>query len=493
MRLNQLLTQAYSLGTSKARYQLHGASAEHIKISTLVQDSRKVQAGALFFAIRGVQTDGHTHIASAIAQGASAIVVETLPNELSEHIAYIVVSDSREAMGLIASAWWGHPSRSVTLVGVTGTNGKTTIATLLYRLWGQMGYKVGLLSTVCNYIGERATPSTHTTPGALELQALLREMVDEGCTHVFMEVSSHAVDQHRIAGLEFDGGIFTNLTRDHLDYHGTVREYLYAKKGFFDSLAPAAFALTNIDDKNGRVILQNCSARQLCYALHAPADHKATILEVYPDSTLIEIDGREVVVRLVGEFNIYNLLAVYATTLALGIDQAEALREVSTLRAVDGRLETFRHTKRGYTAFVDYAHTPDALENVLTTIQELRQGTGQIICVVGCGGDRDRGKRPIMAQVSARLADKVILTADNPRSEEVDDILSDMRQGLEGEALNRTLTIADRAEAIRTACMLAQSGDYILIAGKGHETYQEIKGIRHPFDDRQVVRSVIEE
>lgn len=493
MILSELLKQSYAHPLARAHsYTIHGDRALGLDLANLVDDSRQAKADSLFFALRGASCDGHSFVPLVVQAGTRAIVLEKLPEELHPDVTYIQVPDSREAMGLIASCWWGHPSDAMQVVGVTGTNGKTTIATLLYRLHRRAGLRCGLLSTVCNYIEDEPIPSTHTTPGALQLQALLAQMRDAGCSHVFMEVSSHAVDQRRIAGLSFAGGIFTNLTRDHLDYHGTVREYLYAKKRFFDELPATAFALSNSDDRNGEVILQNTSARRLYYGLHSLGNYRAQILEQYPDSTELEIDGVEVVVRLVGEFNVYNLLAVYATALQLGMERQEALRQLSLLSSVDGRLETFRSC-RGYTAFVDYAHTPDALVNVLETIRALRgKQAGQIICVVGCGGDRDRGKRPLMASEAARLANRLLLTADNPRSEDPMSIIEEMKAGLAPEALARSLTIVDRAEAIRTACMLAQAGDYVLIAGKGHETYQEIKGVRYPFDDRVVVRSVLE-
>lgn len=489
MLLDNLLERSYRHRlAARQRYTLQGASTTDIEIETLTDDSRKAQQGSLFFALRGATSDGHRFVPKAIEQGARAIVLETLPEELHPEVVYILVSDSHEAMGLIAAAWWGHPSDALTVVGVTGTNGKTTIATLLYRLWRQAGYPSGLLSTVCNYIDGEPSASTHTTPGAIELQALLARMRDAGCSHVFMEVSSHAVDQRRIAGIEFAGGIFTNLTRDHLDYHGTVMAYLNAKKRFFDDLPREAWALSNLDDRNGQVMLQNTVARPVYYALKNLADHRAVVLERYPDSTQLEIDGREVVVRLLGEFNIYNLLAVYGASLLLGMPREEVLRHLSLLTSVDGRLETL-HSPKGFTAFVDYAHTPDALVNVLETLRELEPRS--IICVVGCGGDRDRGKRPIMAAEAARLSDKLILTSDNPRSERPEDIIDEMKAGLDTEAATRTIAITDRAEAIRTAVLMAQPGDYILIAGKGHETYQEIQGVRHPFDDREIVKAFI--
>lgn len=498
MKLHELLLSAWDthLGRSNKPYTIHSASPESIDIETLSDDSRRATESVLFFAIRGTSRDGHSYIPEVIDAGCKALVVETLPDTLDPAVCYILVDDSQEAMGLIASAFHGHPSRTMRLVGVTGTNGKTTIATLLYRLYRAAGYPTGLLSTVCNYIDAVAVPSTHTTPGAIELQALLARMRDAGCSHVFMEVSSHSVAQRRIAGIDFDGGIFTNLTRDHLDYHGTVLEYLNAKKRFFDELPATAFALVNKDEKNGAVMLQNTAARPYGYSLHSLSEYKARVLTKYADSTDLEINGQELTIRLVGDFNVYNILAVYGAAHLLGMDQQELLCHLSTLTSVDGRMETFRNEKVGYTAFVDYAHTPDALVNVLSTIQTLRQSTakasgGQIITVVGCGGDRDKGKRPIMAAEAARYSDRVILTSDNPRSERPEDILADMRAGLDAEASARSLVISDRAEAIRTACMLAGAGDYILIAGKGHEDYQEIQGVKHHFDDREVVRSII--
>lgn len=463
------------------------ALLEQLEITKITEDSRAVTAGTLFVALRGTQADGHRFIPSAIEAGSRAIVLETLPEELQEGVAYIVVPSSSEVLGLLSSALHGHPSRQLTVVGVTGTNGKTTIATLLFRLFRALGYRCGLLSTVCNYIEDEAISATHTTPSAPELQALLGRMRDAGCTHVFMEVSSHALAQHRVAGLHFRGGIFTNLTRDHLDYHGSVQEYLRAKKSFFDGLGKEAFALTNVDDKNGLVMLQNTRAEKYSYALRSSADYRAEILEQYPYGTQVRIGGREVLVRLVGEFNIYNLLAVYGAALLLGVAKEDVLIQLSQLTAVDGRFQSFISEKRGYIAIVDYAHTPDALANVLETIQELKGRKAEVICVVGCGGDRDRGKRPIMAQEAARRSDRVILTSDNPRSEDPQAIIAEMKAGLSPEDLSRTLSITDRAEAIRTATMLAKAGDIILIAGKGHETYQEIAGVRHHFDDREIL------
>ena len=460
---------------------------EQLEITKITEDSRAVTAGTLFVALRGTQADGHRFIPSAIQAGSRAIVLETLPEELQEGVAYIVVPSSSEVLGLLSSALHGHPSRQLTVVGVTGTNGKTTIATLLFRLFRALGYRCGLLSTVCNYIEDEAISATHTTPSAPELQALLARMRDAGCTHVFMEASSHALAQHRVAGVHFRGGIFTNLTRDHLDYHGSVQEYLRAKKSFFDGLGKEAFALTNVDDKNGLVMLQNTRAEKHSYALRSAADYRAEILEQYPYGTQIRIGGKEVLVRLVGEFNIYNLLSVYAAALLLGVPKEDVLIQLSQLTAVDGRFQSFISEKRGYVAIVDYAHTPDALANVLETIQELKGRKAEVLCVVGCGGDRDRGKRPIMAQEAVRRADRVILTSDNPRSEDPRTIIEEMKAGLTPDELARTLSITDRAEAIRTATMLAKAGDVILVAGKGHETYQEIAGVRHHFDDREIL------
>lgn len=463
------------------------AELEALDIQVVTEDSRQAAADVLFVAVRGVHTDGHKYVPSAIASGARAIVVETLPEELTPGVIYLQVENSAEALGELSAALNGYPTRQLTIVGVTGTNGKTTIATLLYRLFRLAGYRCGLLSTVCNYIEDEAVAATHTTPSAPELQSLLARMRDAGCTHVFMEVSSHAMAQHRVAGIRFAGGIFTNLTRDHLDYHGTVEAYLRAKKSFFDGLDKDAFALTNADDKNGFVMLQNTAARRLSYSLKAEADYRAKILERHLFGTEALIQGHEVMLRLVGDFNVYNLLAVYAAAVQLGIHQEQALLLLSQLTAVDGRFQSYVSPSRGYVAIVDYAHTPDALVNVLDTIHRLKKDGALVIAVVGCGGDRDRGKRPEMARESARRADYVILTSDNPRTEDPRAIIDEMRAGLSDEELGRTLSIVDRREAIRTASFIARSGDVILIAGKGHETYQEISGVRHHFDDREVV------
>ena len=455
-------------------------------ITGIAIDSRRVRPGFLFVAVKGTQTDGHAFVDKAIENGAAALVV-CEPVNAPKVSAVVRVSDTEKLVGSIATRFYGDPSHKLRLVGVTGTNGKTTVATVLYQLYRGLGYKVGLVSTVCNYIDDRTVEATHTTPDPIELNALLAEMVEAGCDYAFMECSSHAIHQHRIGGLHFEGALFTNLTRDHLDYHGTVQEYLRAKKSFFDGLGKDAFALTNADDKNGAVMLQNTRAHKYSYALRAAADYRAEILELYPYGTQLRIAGVEVLVRLVGEFNVYNLLAVYVAATLLGMSKEEALRRLSELTAVDGRFQSFISEKRGYIAVVDYAHTPDALVNVLETLSSLRSKGAKIICVVGCGGDRDRGKRPIMAHEAAVRADRLILTSDNPRSEDPVAIIEEMRAGLSPEELSRTLSITDRAEAIRTATMLASAGDLILVAGKGHETYQEIAGVRHHFDDREII------
>lgn len=463
-----------------------------VEISSVEADSRRVAAGSLFVAVRGVSVDGHTFISKAEAQGAAAIVCEELPAELSPAVTYVVTPESREALGLLASAWYGEPSRQLTLVGVTGTNGKTTIATLLYEMFRLFGEKVGLLSTVCNYVDDRAIPTDHTTPDPLTLHRLLHEMVDAGCRYAFMEVSSHSVDQRRIAGLEFAGGIFTNLTRDHLDYHKTVQAYLKAKKRFFDDLPQDAFALTNADEKNGAVMLQNTRAAKHTYALNTLADYKGRIIESRLDGTTLEVNGREVEVQFVGKFNAYNLLAVYGAACLLGENPEKVLIALSRLVPVSGRFQTL-HAPQKYTAIIDYAHTPDALTNVLTSIREVVGRRGHVITVVGAGGNRDKGKRPLMAQEAAKWSDKVILTSDNPRYEKPQDILDDMLAGLDAAQRRRTLVIADRREAIRAATQLAQPGDVVLVAGKGHEDYQEIEGVKHHFNDREEVERLFNE
>ena len=463
-----------------------------ISIKGIHCDSRKIEEGFLFIAVRGTQSDGHSYIGKAIEMGAKAVVCEKYPDTILNHIVYIRVKDSEEALGRIASVWNGEPSRNLSLVGVTGTNGKTTIATLLHYLFRKLGYKTGLISTVCNYINEKELPATHTTPDAIELNGLLAQMLEAGCDYVFMEVSSHAVVQRRIAGLQFRGGVFTNLTRDHLDYHSTFDAYRDAKKAFFDELPSNAFALTNKDDKNGMFMLQNTKACKQTYSLLTLADYKGKIREAHFDGTEMNINGKEIATQFVGKFNACNLLAVYGTAVLLGQNPEEVLLIISTLQSVSGRFQTFR-SPEGYTAIVDYAHTPDALTNVLNAIKEVLSGKGNIITVVGCGGNRDKGKRPIMAKEAARLSDYVILTSDNPRFEEPEDIIRDMEEGLIGTSPKKILKITDRKEAIRTACLLAQTDDVVLIAGKGHEDYQEVKGVKHHFDDREIVMNIFKE
>ncbi len=457
-----------------------------IEITGLTFDSRNVKQGNIFFANSGSSVDGHNFIDSAIEHGASAVVHEKSPQVYHEGVTYIQVDNSNYALGLMANVWFGFPSKSVILVGVTGTNGKTTIATLLYKLTRGLGYKAGLLSTVCNYIDDKAVAATHTTPDALELNGLLRQMVDEGCKYVFMEVSSHAADQDRIAGLEFDGGIFTNLTRDHIDYHKTFENYLHAKQKFFNMLPKTAFAVTNLDDKNGLIMTQNCKARVVTYSGTSPADYKGTIIEQDFDGMLLNLNHREVFVQLVGRFNLSNLLAIYASARELGFDNDEVLRVMSTLTSVNGRFQPLRSSK-GWTAIIDYAHTPDAVTNVINTINSIRKQGSRLITVVGCGGNRDKGKRPIMAQQASQGSDQLVLTSDNPRQEDPNDILKDMLEGLNDDERRRTIVITDRREAIKTACIMAQKDDVVLVAGKGHEDYQIIGTTKQHFDDHEEV------
>lgn len=460
-----------------------------VPVAGVNMDSRLVRSGHLFVAVKGTQADGHAFIPKAIEQGAAAVLVsEPIPTDAPEGITFVQVESTEEAVGRVATAFYGHPSRRLQLVGVTGTNGKTTIATVLYQLFRGLGYKVGLLSTVCNYIDDRPVEATHTTPDPVSLNALLAEMVAAGCTHAFMECSSHAIQQRRIGGLDFVGGVFTNLTRDHLDYHGTFENYRDAKKLFFDLLPKTAFAITNADDRNGSVMVQNCNARTFTYSTRAMADYRGRIIEESIEGMLLEMDGREVSVPFVGRFNVSNLLGVYGAAVNLGENPDEVLRVLSTLRPVNGRFEAIRAPK-GCSAVIDYAHTPDALENVLVAIQEILNGRGRIITVCGAGGNRDKGKRPLMAQEAARRSDRVIITSDNPRFEEPQDIIDDMLAGLDSEQMQRTIAIADRREAIRCAAMMAEAGDVILIAGKGHEPYQDIKGVKHHFDDHEEVRA----
>lgn len=461
----------------------------NIEVTDIQMDSRLVKPGCLFVAVKGTQTDGHAYIGKAIAGGAAAIVCETLPEQTDDKVTYVQVSDSEDAVGKLATTFYGNPTEKLDLVGVTGTNGKTTIATLLYEMFRRFGYKVGLISTVCNYIDGEAIPTDHTTPDPITLNRLLGKMADEGCKYAFMEVSSHSVAQKRIGGLKFAGGIFTNLTRDHLDYHKTFENYLKAKKAFFDGLPKSAFALTNADDKNGLVMVQNTKAKVATYSLRTLCDFKGKVLEDGFEGMLLDINNREVNVQFIGRFNASNLLAVYGAACLLGKQPEEVLIALSILRPVSGRFDAIRSPK-SYTAIVDYAHTPDALENVLNAIHEVLKGRGQVITVVGAGGNRDKGKRPLMAQESVKQSDKVVITSDNPRFEEPQDIINDMLAGLTKEDMRKVISIADRREAIRTACMLAQPGDVVLIAGKGHENYQEVKGVKHHFDDKEVVKDI---
>ena len=452
-------------------------------------DSRQVQQGDMFIAMRGTQVDGHQYIASAEEKGAVAIVCETMPQQLNPEIAYIQINNAQGVCGQLATTFYGNPTQKLKLVGVTGTNGKTTIATLLYELFREMGHKCGLLSTVCNYIDGKAYPSTHTTPDAINLNRLLGAMADEGCEYAFMEVSSHALAQERVGGLTFAGGIFTNLTRDHIDFHETMENYLKCKKSFFDALPRDAFAITNIDDKNGPVMVQNTRADIKKYSTRMLCDYKGRIVETHLDGMILEFNNCEFATPLTGRFNVSNLLAIYGAAVELGKEPGEVLRVLSTLRPVSGRFEAI-HSKEGVSAIVDYAHTPDAIKNVLGTVNEVRRGRGQIITVVGAGGNRDKGKRPIMAQEAVKGSNRVIITSDNPRFEEPQDIINDMLAGLTDEQKKSVISIVDRKEAIRTACALAQKGDVVVIAGKGHENYQDVKGVKHHFDDKEVVKEI---
>ena len=453
-------------------------------------DSREVVKNSLFVAVKGTQSDGHDYINEAIKRGASHIICEQLPLDTPSNVHFQVVEDSAQALGDTLNMFYDCPSEKLKLVGVTGTNGKTTIATLLYNLFRALGYKVGLLSTVCNYIDGEMLPTSHTTPDTVTLHRLIDRMYAAGCEYVFMEVSSHAVCQKRIAGLTFKGGIFTNLTRDHLDYHQTMPNYLNAKKTFFDNLPKEAFALSNSDDKAGMVMLQNTRAKRLSYAVRSDADFKGKIIEAHFDGTELLINGTPVYVPFVGTFNVYNLLAVYGTAVSLGAESMEVLRILSALCPVAGRFQTIKSSK-GYTAIVDYAHTPDALINVLKTIHEVLNGKGRVLTVIGCGGNRDKGKRPLMAKEAVKMSDQLILTSDNPRFEEPDAILADMIAGLSPEEEEQTLCISDRLQAIKTAVRMAKQGDIVLVAGKGHEDYQDIKGVKHPFDDYKILRDLI--
>ncbi|MBQ8713528.1 MAG: UDP-N-acetylmuramoyl-L-alanyl-D-glutamate--2,6-diaminopimelate ligase [Prevotella sp.] len=484
MRLNELL---------KSVNPLCIVGDAEVDITGVKIDSRQVKPGFLFVAMKGTQVDGHQFIPKAIGLGASAVLCEDLPEAPAEGVTYVQVASTEDAVGKVATQFHGDPTSKLKLVGVTGTNGKTTIATLLYNMFRKFGHKCGLLSTVCNYIEDEAIPATHTTPDPIELNELLARMADAGCEYVFMECSSHAIAQKRIGGLKFAGGLFTNLTRDHLDYHKTVENYRDAKKAFFDGLSKDAFAITNADDKNGLFMVQNTKAQVKTYSIRQMADFRARIVECHFEGMYLEIDGHEVGVQFIGRFNVSNLLCVYGAAIMLGKQPEDILVIMSTLKSVNGRLDPIR-SPEGYTAIVDYAHTPDALENVLNAIHEVLAGhtaegrRGQVITVCGAGGNRDKGKRPLMAQEAVKQSDRVIITSDNPRFEEPQDIINDMLAGLDQRQMKKVISIADRREAIRTACMMAEKGDVILIAGKGHEDYQEIKGVKHHFDDHEVVR-----
>lgn len=462
---------------------------DDVEITGVNIDSRRIKTGHLFVAMKGTQVDGHLFIGKAIELGAISVLCEDLPEVLQKDITYVQVESTEDAVGKVATLFYGDPSHKLKLVGVTGTNGKTTIATLLYNMFRKFGHKVGLLSTVCNYIDDVEVPADHTTPDPIELNELLAKMVEAGCEYAFMECSSHAIHQKRIGGLKFAGGLFTNLTRDHLDYHKTFENYRNAKKAFFDGLPKDAFAITNADDKNGMIMVQNTKATVKTYSIRTLADFRARILECHFEGMYLEIDGREVGVQFIGKFNVSNLLAVYGAAIMLGKKPEDVLLVLSTLHSVNGRLEPI-HSPEGFTAIVDYAHTPDALTNVLNAIHEVLDGKGHVITVCGAGGNRDKGKRPLMAQEAVRQSDKVIITSDNPRFEEPQDIINDMLAGLNEQQMRKVISIVDRKEAIRTACMMAQKGDVVLVAGKGHETYQEIKGVKHHFDDKEVLHEI---
>ena len=468
--------------------QTHGEMSR--EVTGIEIDSRKIKQGDLFVALCGTQTDGHQYIGKALANGATAVLCQTLPEQLPEGVTFVQVANTEDIVGRVATHFYGDPTRKLNLVGVTGTNGKTTIATVLYNLFRSLGYKCGLLSTVCNYIDGRPIEADHTTPDPITLNALLAEMAAEGCEYAFMECSSHAISQKRIGGLRFVGGVFTNLTRDHLDYHKTFDNYRDAKKAFFDMLPRGAFAITNADDRNGMVMVQNTGASVRTYSTRTAADYKGRVLEESIEGMLLDIDHQEVSVRFVGRFNVSNLLAVYGTALMLGQSPIDTLRTLSTLKPVNGRFEAIA-SPQGISAVIDYAHTPDALQNVLTAINEINRGRGKVICVCGAGGNRDKGKRPLMAQEAVKQADRVIITSDNPRFENPQDIIADMLAGLNDEQKLKALAITDRREAIRAAVMMATKGDIILVAGKGHEPYQEIEGVKHHFDDHEEVKKAL--
>ena len=469
---------------------IHGNAA--VEVDDLFIDSRQVKKGSCFFALRGTKADGKSFIADAVSKGASAIICETLPAEMKEHMTYVEVENAAEAAGYISHNFYGEPSLKLKLVGVTGTNGKTTIATLLWKLFTAMGYKCGLISTVQNQVGEKVVTATHTTPDAVSINALMKQMTDAGCEYVFMECSSHAIHQHRIAGLQFAGALFTNITHDHLDYHKTFDEYIRVKKSWFDKLPSSAFAVSNADDKRGAVMLQNTNARKYFYSLKTIADFKGKILDNSLDGLHMTVNDMEVYFRLIGEFNAYNLLAVYGAAVCLGEEKDNVLQVLSSLDGAEGRFDYSVSKKEKITGIVDYAHTPDALLNVLATIKKLKHGNEQVITVVGCGGDRDKTKRPVMAEVACEYSDKVIFTSDNPRSEDPLEILQDMQAGVNTAAKKKVISIADRKEAIKTAVSLANREDIVLVAGKGHEKYQDIKGVKYDFDDKKILNEMFE-
>ncbi|MBL7766032.1 MAG: UDP-N-acetylmuramoyl-L-alanyl-D-glutamate--2,6-diaminopimelate ligase [Chitinophagaceae bacterium] len=467
---------------------IHGETT--CKISGICIDSRQAQLGSLFVAIKGTTADGHQYIDDVVSKGAACIVCEKLPAVLNSSCTYVLTDNPAEAAGLLASAFYGHPSSQMKVVGITGTNGKTTCATLMHQLFKGLGYTSGLLSTVNNCIGDKIIPSTHTTPDPVQLQHLLRQMKDAGCTHVFMEVSSHAIHQHRIAGIQFDGACFTNITHDHLDYHETFDEYIRVKKQFFDDLPKQAFALVNADDKRGLVMLQNTAARKRTYSLRTLADYKGKILENNLTGLILQLNNREVFFRMIGEFNAYNILCVWGAAMELGEDAQDVLTVLSTLKGAEGRFDYIVSNQEQILGIIDYAHTPDALLNVLTTINKFRKGNESLFTVIGCGGDRDKSKRPLMGLVACEHSDKVIFTSDNPRSEDPAVILQEMEAGVPVHQKKKYVSIADRREAIKTACSIAEQGDIVLVAGKGHEKYQEVKGVKNPFDDKQIVQEM---
>jgi len=472
---------------------LEVAGSTDTGISELTFDSRHAAKGSLFIAVRGTQADGHQYIAQAVDKGAAAVVCEELPRKLSNSVTYVKVKDSPTALGIIAHNFYDEPSAKMKVVAVTGTNGKTTTVTLLYRMMRQLGHKAGLLSTVQNQINDTVIPATHTTPDAIQLNSLLARMVSEGCSYCFMEASSHAIVQHRIAGLQFAGAVFTNITHDHLDYHKTFKDYIEAKKKLFDDLPSSAFALINLDDRNAKVMVQNTKAKVYTYSLKKASDFRLKILESGFNGLLVNIDNQEVYTRLIGEFNAYNILAVYATATLLGIEKMQALKAISSLSAAEGRFDYFISQKKRIIGIVDYAHTPDALRNVLSSINAIRTGNEQVITVLGCGGNRDKEKRPVMARIACEMSSKIVLTSDNPRNENPEEILHQMEEGVAAQYKRKALSIVDRKEAIKTACALARPGDIILLAGKGHEKYQEIAGKKYPFDDKEILKETLKE